>query len=296
MALKEEKYCNNVIAVLVSGIAHAGLVLTGIMCCNFSVADHVEEFLLNQDTEIMEMLPESDPEPLPEPPQTDELPPPVEEPPVVEPPPPVEEPPVVEPPPPEIPKIIPKADPEPVKPDPPKEKPEPPKEKPKSRAERIREQLERSKVIKPKNPPPVAVKPVKPVRATSADDIRKRLQGTAQPRTSRTVRTGGSRIGNISSERDIRVNYAEKYVKPLYYEHWTTPAVGNSRPTSVIVSLQVASDGRVVSARITRYSNDERMNSSVKDLIEQVRQFASFASVGIKATMLDLTVELEIHE
>ncbi|MBP5640015.1 MAG: TonB C-terminal domain-containing protein, partial [Victivallales bacterium] len=213
--------------------------------------------------------------PKPEPPKPE---PPKPEPPKPEPPKP--EPPKPEPPKPEPPK------PEPPKPEPPK--PEPPKPKVKSIAERLKE-------APIKNASPNVQKQAEqpPVKVVSQQELIKRLADAGKlPSTPKTNLTQPLRLAPKVQEESV--NYAENVVKPGYYEAWETPRVGDRHPTPVVVELDVISDGRVVSAKITRRSNDALMNASVEKLIQTVRQFVPFAQAGIKSSSLHIIVTMEI--
>ena len=110
------------------------------------------------------------------------------------------------------------------------------------------------------------------------------------------VNVAGGLTSRFATPQEESVNYADRVVRPLYYQEWETPRIGDRRPTPVVIELDVQSDGRVISARITRRSNDPLMNQSVENLIRNVRQFTPFRQVGVSSSSLHIVVTMEIIE
>ena len=273
-----DRYCNRAIGVLVSAIVHVGLCLLLISASSWEFVPPKPE----EEMTVSELL-MTPPPPLPEPPS----PPEPAEPEPTEP----------EPEPPEPPK------PEPPKPEPPK--PEPPKpepSKPKDRNQSIRERLREAKVHYGQQPKPVQPprpRPVQPpVRSTSAADYRRRWAERTQVEPVRPDALTGRLRQRLeaSTPAEEAVNYGDQVVRPAFYEAWETPRTGGRTPQPVVVELDIASDGRVISSRITRRSNDDRMNQSVEELVRRIRRFTPFSQLGIRATSLHIVVTMTVED
>ena len=311
-----DRYCNRAIGVLVSAIVHVGLCLLLISASSWEFVPPKPE----EEMTVSELL-MAPPPPLPEPPSPPEPtepeptepepaepePEPEPEPPKPEPPkpePPKPEPPKPEPPKPEPPKPEPPK-PEPPKPEPPKPeppKPEPPKPKPKDRRQSIQERLREAKVHYGQQPKPVQrprPRPVQPpVRSTSAEDYRRRWAERTQVEPVRPDALTGRLRQRIeaATPAEEAMNYGDQVVRPAFYEAWETPRTGGRTPQPVVVELDIASDGRVISSRITRRSNDDRMNQSVEELVRRIRRFTPFTQLGIRATSLHIVVTMTVAD
>ena len=291
-----DRYCNRAIGVLVSAIVHVGLCLLLISASSWEFVPPKPE----EEMTVSELL-MAPPPPLPEPPSPPEPtepeptePEPAEPEPEPEPEPPKPEPPKPEPPKPEPPK------PEPPKPEPPK--PEPPKPKPKDRRQSIQERLREAKVHYGQQPKPVQrprPRPVQPpVRSTSAEDYRRRWAEWTQVEPVRPDALTGRLRQRIeaATPAEEAMNYGDQVVRPAFYEAWETPRTGGRTPQPVVVELDIASDGRVISSRITRRSNDDRMNQSVEELVRRIRRFTPFTQLGIRATSLHIVVTMTVED
>ena len=291
-----DRYCNRAIGVLVSAIVHVGLCLLLISASSWEFVPPKPE----EEMTVSELL-MAPPPPLPEPPSPPEPtepeptePEPAEPEPEPEPEPPKPEPPKPEPPKPEPPK------PEPPKPEPPK--PEPPKPKPKDRRQSIQERLREAKVHYGQQPKPVQrprPRPVQPpVRSTSAEDYRRRWAERTQVEPVRPDALTGRLRQRIeaATPAEEAMNYGDQVVRPAFYEAWETPRTGGRTPQPVVVELDIASDGRVISSRITRRSNDDRMKQSVEELVRRIRRFTPFSQLGIRATSLHIVVTMTVED
>ena len=286
-----DRYCNRAIGVLVSAIVHVGLCLLLISASSWEFVPPKPE----EEMTVSELL-MAPPPPLPEPPSPPEPtePEPTEPEPAEPEPEPEPEPPKPEPPKPEPPK------PEPPKPEPPK--PEPPKPKPKDRRQSIQERLREAKVHYGQQPKPVQrprPRPVQPpVRSTSAEDYRRRWAERTQVEPVRPDALTGRLRQRIeaATPAEEAMNYGDQVVRPAFYEAWETPRTGGRTPQPVVVELDIASDGRVISSRITRRSNDDRMNQSVEELVRRIRRFTPFTQLGIRATSLHIVVTMTVED
>ena len=286
-----DRYCNRAIGVLVSAIVHVGLCLLLISASSWEFVPPKPE----EEMTVSELL-MAPPPPLPEPPSPPEPtePEPTEPEPAEPEPEPEPEPPKPEPPKPEPPK------PEPPKPEPPK--PEPPKPKPKDRRQSIQERLREAKVHYGQQPKPVQrprQRPVQPpVRSTSAEDYRRRWAERTQVEPVRPDALTGRLRQRIeaATPAEEAMNYGDQVVRPAFYEAWETPRTGGRTPQPVVVELDIASDGRVISSRITRRSNDDRMNQSVEELVRRIRRFTPFTQLGIRATSLHIVVTMTVED
>ena len=190
--------------------------------------------------------------------------------------------------------------PPPPLPEPPK--PEPPKPKPKDRRQSIQERLREAKVHYGQQPKPVQrprPRPVQPpVRSTSAEDYRRRWAERTQVEPVRPDALTGRLRQRIeaATPAEEAMNYGDQVVRPAFYEAWETPRTGGRTPQPVVVELDIASDGRVISSRITRRSNDDRMNQSVEELVRRIRRFTPFTQLGIRATSLHIVVTMTVED
>ena len=276
-----DRYCNRAIGVLVSAIVHVGLCLLLISASSWEFVPPKPE----EEMTVSELL-MAPPPPLPEPPSPPE---------------PTEP----EPTEPEPAEPEPEPEPEPPKPEPPKPeppKPEPPKPKPKDRRQSIQERLREAKVHYGQQPKPVQrprPRPVQPpVRSTSAEDYRRRWAERTQVEPVRPDALTGRLRQRIeaATPAEEAMNYGDQVVRPAFYEAWETPRTGGRTPQPVVVELDIASDGRVISSRITRRSNDDRMNQSVEELVRRIRRFTPFTQLGIRATSLHIVVTMTVED
>ena len=269
-----DRYCNRAIGVLVSAIVHVGLCLLLISASSWEFVPPKPE----EEMTVSELL-MAPPPPLPEPPSPPE---------------PTEP----EPTEPEPAEPEPEPEPEPPKPEPPK--PEPPK--PKDRRQSIQERLREAKVHYGQQPKPVQrprPRPVQPpVRSTSAEDYRRRWAERTQVEPVRPDALTGRLRQRIeaATPAEEAMNYGDQVVRPAFYEAWETPRTGGRTPQPVVVELDIASDGRVISSRITRRSNDDRMNQSVEELVRRIRRFTPFTQLGIRATSLHIVVTMTVED
>lgn len=266
-----DRYCNRAIGVLVSAIVHVGLCLLLISASSWEFVPPKPE----EEMTVSELL-MAPPPPLPEPPSPPEP----------------TEPEPTEPEP---------AEPEP-EPEPEPPKPEPPKPKPKDRRQSIQERLREAKVHYGQQPKPVQrprPRPVQPpVRSTSAEDYRRRWAERTQVEPVRPDALTGRLRQRIeaATPAEEAMNYGDQVVRPAFYEAWETPRTGGRTPQPVVVELDIASDGRVISSRITRRSNDDRMNQSVEELVRRIRRFTPFTQLGIRATSLHIVVTMTVED
>ena len=300
----KESTWNGIINWLASAIVHVSLISLMLVFCDVRLdSKPKDELVLDSEMLVVPVVqpaapepPVDSPPPKPEPPKPE---PPKPEPPKPEPLKPEPPKPVPEPP---KPKPIPtpeppKPEPPKPKPEPPKPKPEPPKPKPPSIAERIEEarkkQAAQQKVVPNR---PVQVQPRERVKAVSAEELAKRIGKAGQLSSTTPANVTNELTIRVATPQEESVNYADRVVRPIYYQAWNTPRIGDRRPTPVVVELNVQSDGRVTFVQITRRSNDPLMNESVENLIREVRQFTSFRQVGVRSSSLHIVVTMEIIE
>ncbi len=249
-----------------------------------------EEYIDIDDIVELAPAPASAPEPVVSPPQ------PEPEPPKPEPEP---EPPKPEPEPEPVPEPVP--EPEPPKPEPPKPeppKPEPPKPEPKeTKIKSLQERLKNAKVIKTETPKPQPTPPPKTPTRSAADLSKQFTKGipSDKPASSSSSLTR-------SRQRDAG-DYAERYAKPVLYDHWTPPnkaQLNGQRPSSVVIRLTVSADGRITNISISQTSNSELMNRSVQTLIAAIQQngirLEPFSKAGVQDTFLTLTVTMKLQD
>lgn len=302
-----DRTCNLIIGVLISAIVHVALCLFLLVASRWEFAPPKPD----ENTPVTELLMMSPPPPPPPPaePAEPEPAPPVPEPPKPEPPKP--EPPKPEPPKPEPPKPEPlrpeppkpaPPKPEPLKPEPPKPappKPEPPKPKPKTRQQSIQERLQQAKVhYQQPRPQPAQprVRQERPLRSQSAAEVNRRWAEQTQVAPVETSTLTGKLRQQLkaATPEEEAVNYGDQVVRPILYEAWDTPRSGGTVPQPVVVELDIAADGRVISSRLVRRSNDVRMNQSVEELMRRVRRFTPFAELGIRATSMRIVVTMTV--
>jgi outer membrane biosynthesis protein TonB len=289
---------NRTLTILISAVIHAVL-MVGI-CCS---ATEQKEKPIAVATKLIEIkttpLP---PSPKPEPPKKAETPPPPKP---VEPPPPP--PPKKEtPPPPPKPVEVKPVEVKPPTPKPAVVKTETPKpvEQPKklSRREELLQQLNEAKVqtAKPQpQPKPQPYTPPRPIQPTSSRSAAQ-IASQAMARVSKTPGALPSFAGQTTSE--VSETYAEQYVRPVLEMNWKPSRAGMSTraPSSVKITFVVSLEGRVSNVRISKRSNEPVMNSSVEDLLNQIRSgqisFLSPQSVGINHPFLTVEIELRLKD
>ncbi|MBO4511971.1 MAG: TonB C-terminal domain-containing protein [Victivallales bacterium] len=201
--------------------------------------------------------------------------------------------------------------PDPPKPDPPKPKPEPPKPKPdppKPKPEQPKPKPEQPKP-KPEQPKPTTQQPKtqsiadrlknartvkdnsKPKTNRNRKDIEKILNNatstTSDDTTSRPLSSGGT-VAEVT-------NYAEQVVKPYILQNWIQPVAGELDVSSVrpvTIGFTVYSGGSVQNVRIVKPSNSKVLNDSVRNFLAQMSRLPALSSVGIKASKLEITVDV----
>ena len=293
---------NRILTILVSACIHAGL-LVGICC----TATEQREKPIVHETRLIEVLQPKKEIPLPK----KETPSPKPEPPKPQPPKP--EPPKPQPPKPEPPKPQPPK-PEPSKPQPPK--PEPPKPQPPTPVEvkpvqpkvnsvdDIRARFSDAKIVPPKpqppQPQPQPYTPPRPVPSTptkSAEDYKRQaLAHVSNPTAVNIPRVSGS-----TTEQDM-TNYAEMFARPVIEQYWKPSRAGMKyrNPSPVKITFIVTSSGSVSNVRIIQRSNEPVMNSSVEDLVNQMKSgqipFPSLRDAGINRTSLQIVMTLYLKE
>ena len=298
-----DRSLNQTLTILVSAIIHAGL-MVGI-CCS---ATEQKEKPIAVATKLIELKTM----PLPPSPKK-ETPPPKKETPKPEPPKP--QPPKPEPPKPEPPK------PQPPKPEPPKpvevkppaptpavvktDTPPKPAEQPKklTRAEELRKQLESATIKEMKNQPRpqpqpyTPPRPVQPVQTKSAEDYKREAMARVSKDTGVNLpKAVGATVAEDSA------NYAELYASPILYQYWNPSRAGMKyqNPSPVYITMTVTANGRVTNVQIITKSNDGVMNSSVEELIKQIRSgqivFPSLKNAGINRSFLTMKIGLFLKD
>ena len=293
---------NRTLTILVSAIIHAAL-MVGI-CCS---ATEQKEKPIAVATKLIELktapLPPS-PKPetkKPDPPKKETPPPP---PPKKEtPPPPPPKP--VEPPKPQPPKPV---EVKPPAPTPAVVKTETPKpvEQPKKTLTRQDDILARlnnaqTKKMDPQpRPQPQPYTPPRPVPSTptkSAEDYAREAMRNVSKATGVNV----PRVSGPTTEEDM-TNYAESFARPIIEQYWKPSRAGMKyrNPSPVVITFIVTSSGSVSNVRITQRSNEPVMNSSVEDLVNQMRNgqipFPSLREAGINRTSLQIVITLYLKD
>ena len=293
---------NRTLTLLVSAIIHAAL-MVGI-CCS---ATEQKEKPIAVATKLIELktapLPPS-PKPetkKPDPPkkETPPPPPPKKETPPPPPPKPVEPPKPQPPKPPEV---------KPPAPTPAVVKTETPKpvEQPKKTLTRQDDILARlinaqTKKMDPQpRPQPQTYTPPRPVPSTptkSADDYARE----AMKNVSKATGVNVPRVVGPTTEEDM-TNYAESYARPIIEQNWKPSRAGMKyrNPSPVEITFIVTSSGSVSNVRITKRSNEPVMNSSVEDLVNQMKNgqipFTPLRDAGINRTSLQIVITLYLKE
>ena len=292
---------NRTLTILISAIIHAAL-MVGI-CCS---ATEQKEKPIAVATKLIELktmpLPPS-PKPetkKPEPPKKETPPPP---PPKKETPPPPPKP--VEPPKPQPPKPL---EVKPPAPTPAVVKTETPKpaEQPKKTLTRQDDILARlnnaqTKKMDPQpRPQPQPYTPPRPVPSTptkSAEDYAREAMRNVSKATGVNV----PRVSASTTEEDM-TNYAESYARPIIEQNWKPSRAGMKyrNPSPVVITFIVTSSGSVSNVRITQRSNESVMNSSVEELVNQMKggqiPFTPLREAGINRTSLQIIITLYLKE
>ena len=293
-----DRSLNQTLTILVSAIIHAGL-MVGI-CCS---ATEQKEKPIAVATKLIELKTT----PLPPSPkkETKKPEPPKPEPPKPEPPKPQPQPPKPEPPKPQPPK------PEPPKPQPPKPavvntdmpKPEVPK-KTLTPKEDILARLNNAQTKKmdpqppktpPKTPPPKT--PPTSSLGKDANQIKTKAMSNISTYTPVEFQNTPGQTTDVQIE-----NYAENCVSPILYQYWNPSRAGMkfAKPSPVYITMTVSANGRVTNVQISTKSNDGVMNSSVEELLRQIRsghiQFPTLASAGINRSILTMTIGLHLKD
>ena len=171
------------------------------------------------------------------------------------------------------------------KPEQPKPKPEQPKPKPKTeqpKTQSIADRLKNARTVKDNS---------KPKTNRNRKDIEKILgNATSTPsdnKPSRPLPSGGT-VAEVT-------NYAEQVVKPYILQNWIQPVAGELDVSSVrpvTIGFTVYSGGSVQNVRIVKPSNSKVLNDSVRNFLAQMNRLPALSSVGIKASKLEITVDV----
>ena len=297
-----DRSLNQTLTILVSAIIHAGL-MVGI-CCS---ATEQKEKPIAVATKLIELkttpLPPSPKKETPPPKKKDETPPPQKETP---PPPPQKK---------ETPPPKPVEQPKPVEVKPPvptpavvkteTPKPEAPKQT-LTKKDDILARLNNAPTKKmdpqpPKTPPktPPARTPSSPTSSLGKDA--NQIKAKALSNTSTYTPDEFQNTSGLTTDVQIE-NYAENCVSPRLYQYWNPSRAGMkyAKPSPVYITMTVSASGKVTSVQITTKSNDSVMNSSVEELLRQIRsghiQFPTLASAGINRSLLTVTIGLFLKD
>ncbi|MBR6372230.1 MAG: TonB family protein, partial [Victivallales bacterium] len=88
---------------------------------------------------------------------------------------------------------------------------------------------------------------------------------------------------------------AEQVVKPYILQNWIQPVAGELDVSSirpVTIGFTVYSGGSVQNVRIVKPSNSKVLNDSVRNFLAQMTRLPALSSVGIKASKLEITVDV----
>ena len=114
-----------------------------------------------------------------------------------------------------------------------------------------------------------------PKNATT-DNSRQRAQAFRNAlRNLKSNLTSSTTVDMPGNSSAAYANYADA-VKSIYEQAWTLPADTASDDANTKVSVTIASDGTVISARITAPSGDTNVDASVQHTIERVTFIAPF--------------------
>jgi TonB family protein len=182
-------------------------------------------------------------------------------------------------------------EPEPVR----QPKPQPqPEAEPRAKPPEVRDPDAIEPAPKPRKPQ-VSLKPVvrKPGAETDArakaEAAREKAQAAAAAREARkkfsgalsSIRnnTGGKvEIGDVAGPGGGGPSYAsfESVLRSIYFNNWREPSDATVEDAVVKATVTIASDGTVISARVTRGSGDAAVDRSVQRLLEDVTFIAPF--------------------
>ena len=260
---------NKIIMILTSAIIHAAL-MVGICC----TATEQKEKPIEMESRLIK-LPMLPPEPSPKPPQPQPKPP------------------------------QPQPQPQPPRPQPPKPvevKPDQPRV---NRVDDIRARLNDATVVptkpqpqpQPQPQPYTPPRPVPPPKTPSAEEYKRKFLGDAPP----DIEVKLSPSKGTTSMQDSK-DYANNYAAAVLYEHWNPSRAGMkyAKPSPVYITMTVTASGRVTNVQITTKSNDSVMNSSVEELLKQIKsgqiEFPSLKSAGINRSFLTMTIGLHLKD
>jgi TonB family protein len=85
---------------------------------------------------------------------------------------------------------------------------------------------------------------------------------------------GNSGGAAYASYRDV--------IATLYYEAWTPPGAADNEEANTRVSVTIANDGTVISARIVTPSGDARVDASIQRTLERVTFIAPFPKGAVE--------------
>ncbi|MEI8079022.1 MAG: TonB C-terminal domain-containing protein, partial [bacterium] len=118
---------------------------------------------------------------------------------------------------------------------------------------------------------------------------------SGQVRNSAVAVAGFSTQGGGGATASQGANYFADLSSRLH-GRWNQPSrseVGGGRPRTT-VSLSIASDGRVLSARITKGSARTAMDASIQRLLSGLTRLAAPADFGITSASLTIVVNFEL--
>jgi len=173
-------------------------------------------------------------------------------------------------------------------------------------------------VTPPQPPPPVPVKiePPKPVEKTEkapapvekldANELRKvqistQLVARTAPKASPNANDAARAQAIRSALRSLKKNFTpgtvvdmpgngggaayvsyKDAIATIYYEAWTPPGNANNDEANTKVSVTIANDGAVISARIITPSGDPQVDASIQRTLERVTFIAPFPKGAVE--------------
>jgi periplasmic protein TonB len=115
-----------------------------------------------------------------------------------------------------------------------------------------------------------------PDNAQQARAVRSALQNLRKKFTPGTVvdMPGNSSSAAYASYKDV--------IATIYYEAWTTPGNADNDEANTKVSVTIANDGTVISARIITPSGDTHVDASIQRTLERVTFIAPFPKGAVE--------------
>jgi TonB family protein len=175
---------------------------------------------------------------------------------------------------------------------PPQPQPTPPAPKPVETPPTLAQTLEKIFKPEPVKPAPNTTQPHKiqidkrlvtrtppknvPDNAQQAQAVRKTLQNLKKNFTPGTV---VDMPGNSSGE--AYASYRDA-IASIYYEAWTPPGNADNDEANTKVSVTIANDGTVISARIVTPSGDTHVDASIQRTLERVTFIAPFPKGAVE--------------